>query len=120
LNMPGMEIDKERLKRLFPHLAEEVLQGRCKIRIDSYRTDPVTAERAVMRRFAGYNPTVIDFIRRCDTVEQAEEIIDFMERRGEISEEYAGRLREKIRREGVRSLGPKKNPGYYEETDPIT
>lgn len=107
-----MEIEKERFKKLFPHLAEEIIRGKGKVSIDSYRADPVDGEKAV-RRFAGYNPTVIDFIRRCDTEEQAEEIIDFMEGRGEISEEYAERLREKIRSEGVRSLGPKKN--FYEE-----
>ena len=107
-----MEIERERFKKLFPHLAEELLQGKGKVFIDAYRKDPVDGERAV-RRFASYNPTIIDFIRRCDTEEQAMEIIYFMEGRGEISEEYAEELREKVRSEGVISLGPKKKS--YEE-----
>jgi len=112
-----MEIEKERFKKLFPHLAEEVLQGKSKVRIDASRVDPSEGERAAMRRFAGYNPTVIDFIRRCDTEGQAKEIISFMEKRGEISKEYAAELREKIKKDGLRSLGPKKNHGFYEEKD---
>ena len=110
-----MEIDKERLKKLFPRLAEEIIKGKYKVHIDSYRVDSEDEERPETKRFTGYNPTVIDFIRRCDTVEQVEEIIAFMEGRGEISNEYAERLRERIRREGVRSIGPKKKHGYYEE-----
>jgi hypothetical protein len=112
-----MEIDKERLKKLFPHLAEEVFEGTSKVHIDAVRVDPVDGERAAMRRFSGYNPTVIDFIRRYDTAEQAEEIISFIERRGEITPEYAEELRQRIRKEGLRSLGPKKSLNFYEEED---
>jgi hypothetical protein len=112
-----MEIDRERFKKLFPHLAEEVFEGASKVQIDAARVDPTEGERAAARRFASYNPTVIDFIRRCDRAEQAEEIISFMERRGEVAPEYAEELRQRIRKEGLRSLGPKKKPGFYEEED---
>jgi hypothetical protein len=110
-----MEIDKKRLKNLFPHLAEEMDQGQEAISIDSYGRDAVEANDDGTRRFTGYEPTVIDFIRRCDGEEQAKEIIDFMEKRNEISREYAESLREKIRKEGLRSLGQKKKPGFYEQ-----
>jgi len=112
-----MEINRERFKKLFPYLAEEVFEGTSRVRIDASRVDPVDGERAAMRRFAGYNPTVIDFIRRCDTAEQAEEIISFVERRGEITSEYAEELRQRISKEGLRSLGPKKNSNFYDEED---
>ena len=112
-----MEIEKERFRKLFPHLAEEVLQGKNKVRIDAFRVDPTVGEGAAMRRFAGYNPTVIDFIWRCDTEEQAKEIIGFMEKRGEISMEYAAEVSEKIKKGGLRSLGAKKNHGFYEEEE---
>jgi hypothetical protein len=58
-------------------------------------------------------PDVIDFIRRCDTEEQAEEIIGYMEKRGEIEKQYARKLREQLKDKGVRSFGPKKEEDYY-------
>jgi len=84
-----MEIDKETFKKLFPNLAREMELGECKVTINSIRTNIKAGEKAASRKFQHYDPDVIDFIRRCDTEEQAEEIIDYMERRGEITTEYA-------------------------------
>lgn len=64
-------------------------------------------------RFAGYNPDVIDFLRRCDNDAQAHEIIDFLEKRGELTVEEAKELREKLAKDGVRGFGEKKQTGYY-------
>ncbi len=108
-----MEIDKERFRRMFPHLAEELESGREKITISSIRSDIEAGEKAASRRFEGYNPDVIDFIRRCETEKQAEEIIEYLRRRGEISGEYAEKLLEQLREKGVRSFGPKKEDDYY-------
>jgi hypothetical protein len=36
-----------------------------------------------------------------------------MERRGEISKEYAARLRKQLKEKGIRSFGPKKEENYY-------
>jgi len=63
--------------------------------------------------FRGYNPDVIDFLRRCDNEKQAYEIIDYLEKRKEISAEYASQLRKQLRERGVRSFGSKKEDGYY-------
>jgi hypothetical protein len=46
---------------------------------------------------------------------RAEEIIAYMEKRGEISNEYAQKLRAQLKRKGVRSFGPKKEENYYPE-----
>ncbi len=108
-----MEIDKEKFRKMFPHLAAEFEGGGQKISISSFRSDISVGERAASRLFEGYNPDVIDFIRRCDTEDQAEEIISFLEKRGEISREYASRLRKQLREKGVRSFGPKKEEDYY-------
>jgi len=70
-------------------------------------------EQASSKRFDGYVPDVIDFIRRCDNEKQAEEIIDFMEERNEINSAYARRLKRQLREKGVRSFGPKKQDDYY-------
>jgi len=108
-----MEFDKERFKRLFPNLSEELGSDANKVAINSARTDAETGEDAVSERFVNYTPDVIDFLRRCDTAEQAEEIIAYMEKRGEIDKEYAERLRKQLKEEGVRSFGPKKEDDYY-------
>jgi hypothetical protein len=55
---------------------------------------------------------VIDFLRRCDTEEQGLEIIDYLKKRGEISEKYATELKMQLLRDGIRSFGPKKR-GYF-------
>jgi hypothetical protein len=108
-----MEIDKKTFKKMFPHLAkemEEKLQG---VTISSVRSDVKAAEKASSDRFAGYMPDVVDFIRRCDNEEQAEEIINYLEKRGEISSKYAQKLRKQLKEKGVRSFGPRKEDDYY-------
>lgn len=108
-----MEIDKESFKKMFPHLAKELENRENKIAIGAVRTDAEAAEKSVVDKFRHYNPTVIDFIRRCDTEEQAEEIIAFLEKRGELTAKYAEELRKQLKREGVRSFGSKKEENYY-------
>ena len=108
-----MQIDKEKFRKLFPHLAAELENNVMSHPITSIRTDVDAGERAAAKRFAGYDPDVIDFIRRCDTIEQAKEIIAFLEKRGEISSSYANKLRKQLRDKGIRSFGPKKESGYY-------
>ena len=108
-----MEIDKEKFRKMFPNLAREMEGGEGKITITSFRSDIDVGEKAASKKFEGYNPDVIDFIRRCDTEDQAEEIIEYLEKRGEIDLQYANKLREQLKEKGVRSFGPKKEDDYY-------
>ena len=108
-----METDKKSFKKMFPNLSEELEGGESKVTIDSFRTDPDTAEKAVSDKFRSYDPTVVDFIRRCDTEEQAEEIIAYVEKKGEVTKEHATKLRKQLKKKGVRSFGPKKEDNYY-------
>ena len=113
-------IDKERFKKLFPHLAEEMERGKSKVHIDQYRTNIGREDRLTNRRWAGYNPDVLDFIRRCDTEEEAEEIIGYLEERGEITAERASELRQQLEVEGLQSFGKKKKSDFYhKERRPI-
>jgi hypothetical protein len=64
-------------------------------------------------RYAGYDPGAIDFIRRCDTKEEALEIIDFLEKKGDITPDRAKELRKQLQKEGLRSFGEKKDKGFY-------
>jgi hypothetical protein len=108
-----VEIDKKSFKKMFPNLSDELEGEDTKVEIGAVRTDANEAEKAVPEKFRNYDPTVVDFIRRCDTKDQAEEIIQYLEKRGELTKEYAAELREQLKREGVRSFGSKKEENYY-------
>lgn len=112
-----MGIDKKRFRKMFPHLTQELEAGDCRITITSVRSDFQTGERASSRKFADYMPDIIDFLRRCDTEQQAEEIICYLEGRGEISRDYARRLKKQLKEKGVRSFGSKKEDDYYLKQD---
>ncbi len=112
------EYDKEEFREKFPALAEE-LEEREGIVIKGYRIDEfqVLEEEELEDEkinFSGYNPTVIDFLRRCETDEEALEIINWLEERGEITHEMAKDLRITLVKKGVRAFGPKKEWGWYE------
>ncbi|MBS7615907.1 DUF2095 family protein [Candidatus Bathyarchaeota archaeon] len=98
---------------MFPNLARELESGENKVCMNSVRTDAKAGEKIASKQFTHYDPDVIDFIRRCDTEEQAEEIINYMEKRGEITKDYANKLRKQLKDKGVRSFGPKKEENYY-------
>ena len=113
---------------MFPNLVKELEEGDSKVRIDSVRAntakceegiseaeDALTeeAEAALPDKFRHYNPTAVDFIRRCDSAAQAEEIVVYLLKRGEITKEYAGEIRRQIKKDGLRSFGPKKEEGDY-------
>ena len=112
-----MDIEKRKFRKMFPNLSEELETGNCKTEINSVRSDSKSAEKAVSKRFTNYSPDVIDFIRRCDRVEQAEEIICYLEKRQEISPEYAKKIRKQLKQKGVRSFGSKKEDDYYLKQD---
>jgi hypothetical protein len=108
-----MEFDKENFKKVFPNLAKELQSDDNKVAVNSVRVDNQMAEEASSERFVNYTPDVIDFIRRCDSEEQAEEIIAYLEKRGEVKKRYAENLRKQLKEKGVRSFGPKKEKDYY-------
>ncbi len=124
-----MAIDKKSLRKMFPNLYREIEElDECKVPIDAVRADPEAAEKAAMvdvdeeeflepaaplDKLRHFNPSAVDFIRRCDTEAQAQEIIVYLRKKGEITEEYAKELEAKLKREGVRAFGPKKEENYY-------
>lgn len=108
-----MEIDQKSFKKMFPNLSKELELGGSKVAISSVRTDSDAAEKALSDKFRHYNPTVVDFIRRCDTEVQAEAVIVYLEKRGELTKECAEGLRKQLKNEGVRSFGSKKEENYY-------
>ena len=123
-----MAEDKNEIKKMFPHLLRELEGSDNKVSIDGVRADATEAEEAdidpeemmmekaeaaVPDKFRHYNPSVVDFIRRCDTDAQAEEIVAYMQKRGELTKGEASEVRAQLKKEGLRSFGCKKEEGYY-------
>lgn len=102
-------------KKTFPHLARELGSGENAVPIDSVEPNPeeVEAEEKQPDKFHNYVPTVVDFIRRCNTDKEAHEIIVYMEKRCEITKEHAEQLKKQLKEKGVRSFGTKKETDYY-------
>ncbi len=117
-----MEIDKEKFKKKYPKINEEIEQNSSKIKIDSVEKKvELPKNNKNKENLRGYDPTIIDFIRRCTTLEEADSIINYLEKRGEISKKYAKNIRDKIKDKGIRSFGPKKSENYYfEKSEKIT
>lgn len=102
----SQEFDIEDFKKRFPRLAEEILSDRydqLKLRVDIRTLDP----------WRGYTPTPVDYIRRCKTVEEAYEVIEYLLKRGELSEERARELKEILKKGGIEAFGGKKEDNYY-------
>jgi hypothetical protein len=130
-----MAIDKKSIKKIFPHLYEELENGEVKVPINAVRKNPLEAEEEAVVGEVGeecdcteeeftshtetpdklrhFNPSAVDFIRRCDTEAQAEEIIAYLQKKGEITKEVAEQMRCQLKRDGVRSFGPKKEEYHY-------
>jgi hypothetical protein len=127
-----MAIDKKSLKKMFPNLCNELETGEVKVPINAVRKNLLEAEETASGeeyedctkeefttctetpdKLRHFNPSAVDFIRRCDTEAQAEEIITYLQKKGEITQENAQELRCQLKRDGVRSFGPKKEESHY-------
>ncbi|MCL2642568.1 MAG: DUF2095 domain-containing protein [Candidatus Bathyarchaeota archaeon] len=126
-----MAIDKHSLKKMFPHLYNELADedSENKVSIDAVCDSPETAEKTVeiedvteeeflkptktVDKLRHFNPSAIDFIRRCDTDKQAQEIISYLQKRGELTQQQATELEYTLKQKGVRGFGSKKEENYY-------
>lgn len=104
--------DPDYFKEKFPELYKEIKEGSNTIDIDGVRTEPEEGEKASEKeKKAG--PNIVDFIRLCDTEDEAVEIINHMEDEGKIDSDYAKDLRNQLTHGGLRSFGSKRKPGEY-------
>jgi hypothetical protein len=106
------EYSHEEFRRRYPNLNKELGKNGT-VRIQAVRSSVKEAEKAAYA-VQGYIPTAVDFIRRCENNEQALEIINYLESRGEIEPDYAKQLRSQLAEHGLRSFGRRKKPGCYE------
>ncbi len=101
----------EEFRRRYPNLAKEWGKAGT-VKIQAVRTSVKEAEK-VLHGLHGYEPTAVDFIRRCENDDQALEIINFLEEHGKIESGYARRLRVQLAERGLRSFGKRRKPGCY-------
>ena len=97
-----IEFDTKDFKKSLPHLSSELITGEKKINIQGIENNIP-------------DPGVIDFIRRCNTKEEAFEIINFLLGRNEISSEEFDSLKYQIKNQELSSFGSQKKKGYYEK-----
>jgi len=107
----NLEKEEDTLESHFPALHKEILEGEERILEDESRT---TTGSKKVRKFMGYIPGVIDFICRCSSDEEALEIINYMLKKGDISETHAKELIKQLREKGLEFFGEHRAPGYYE------
>lgn len=100
-----VEMDIEELRRKYPHLAKELEEKLMYIEIKG--------SRSTDEDFQVGMPDAVDYIRRCKSTQEAEEVISFLERTNQISKHRAEELREQLYTQGLESFGPHKEFGYY-------
>ncbi|MFH0897708.1 MAG: DUF2095 family protein [Candidatus Bathyarchaeota archaeon] len=109
-----MSLTGDEFKNKFPKLANEIEKKKKRVKIGAVRSEDRDESTKTL---GGYMPDAIDFVRRCNSPEEAKEIIDFLEKRGEVSYEYATKLRIQLRVKGLRSFGSKKERDFYFKRD---
>lgn len=97
-----IDMDEEEFKRRFPKLYEEIKMG-----VSSYQLIDIVEDKPPLV------PDAVDYLRRCKSNEEAEEVINYLERVKEITAERANALRRQLRNEGLESFGTRKGPDYY-------
>ena len=99
-------------REVFPSLSKELEEQTTKtLKIDGVRT--MAEETGSTRNKETFTPDVVDYIRRCDTVSQALEIVDFLVKQNEISSSQAREIKGQLKADGLRSFGSKKEKDHY-------
>ena len=105
--------EDEEFRRNFPSLSKELEEGNTQaVPIDGVRTVSEESETKELEKI-DYTPDVVDYIRRCDTLTQANEIVDFLAKQGEITVGQARAIKAQLKADGIRSFGTKKEKDHY-------
>ena len=106
-----MDFDDREFKRKFPHLYEELEDSTSGESEDSDNPRSQDAEPDVSDT---YSTDAISYIRRARTNEEAIEVVSYLRKRGELSENDASGIIKQVKERGVRSFGSLKTWGHYE------
>ncbi|MFX1276013.1 MAG: DUF2095 family protein [Promethearchaeota archaeon] len=123
----NVKYNKEDLMKYYPHLMAEIENKDNEMNIDPISADitqnenfePIKEEKQQIPKEL-INPGAIDFIRRCRNEEETFEILDYLLKRNEITQEQYDDFKIRINQEdGLKALieecGGFKKPGYYEK-----
>ncbi len=124
-NGVSVSYDKTKLKDQLPHLIAEINDRKKAIKIDSIEPEiEISSEMQTESKNECdpeelTNPKAIDFIRRCKTNEEAIEILDYLFKRKELSQQNYDAYKNCISQNGglanlINQYGGHKKPGYYE------
>lgn len=103
-----VEMSKEKFKKKFPSISQELgREGNISLK------ELLDSKKQSGDMFRGYIPTAIDYLRRCDTKEQAEKTIEYLVKKCEIDKTYGDKLIKQLKERGLRSFGPKKEDEDY-------
>ena len=97
----------------FPSLSKELQEKSTQtyridgVRIMSEETEPTKGAKM------SFEPDVVDYIRRCDTMSQAMEIVEFLLKQSEITTAQAREIKSQLKEDGLRSFGSKKEKDHY-------
>ena len=105
-----MSEDKD-FRDAYPELNKELKTGGTQTRgIAGVRT---MTEEKKSSEVEAYTPTVIDYIRRCDSIKQAVEIVEYLVKQDEINLQQARAIKRQLKTDGIRSFGTKKEKDHY-------
>ena len=120
--------DRVEVKKFYPHLYSEISNKKSSMQIDAVETTKEnkgdnsdeldeTHEDEIPDELI--NPGPKDFLRRCQTNEEAIEILNYLLKREELTQEDYDNFLKEIKKEGgleklIKECGGFKRPGYYE------
>lgn len=104
-----MRMSLEEFRRKYPHLARELLDEEH----DESSDLELVVEHLPPDPWRGYVPTVVDYLRRCKDLDEAFEVINYLEKHGELSHEDAEEYRRILREKGLEYFGKRKGENYY-------
>lgn len=114
--------DKKEFHEKFPHLINEITGKKKIIKIDSVEgsLNSLHSNSGIYHPKELVNPSAIDFIRRCTTIEEAFNILDYLVKRKELSKSDYNSFKKQIQQEEslknfIDKHGGFKSPGYYEK-----
>ncbi|MHA1237320.1 MAG: DUF2095 family protein, partial [Candidatus Hodarchaeales archaeon] len=111
------EITPDDLREKFPNLHAEISDEKMQIKIDDVEGDGIPDETDSNLEsadpFSNFEPSTMDYIHRAKTDKEAEEIISYSLKQGNITADEAEELLDQLSKKGVRSFGPIKTSGHY-------
>jgi hypothetical protein len=103
-----MEFDEKEFRKKFPNLCKELGES------EEEATPHLEGRGVGGRLLDELEPQTESYIRRARSVNEALEVVSYLRKRGEISENQALELKRKIEEKGIRSFGPLRTWGHYE------